>query len=329
MPIWSGGSGWSWPGFGAGGAGDPGRRGYTAGWFSLELDNLQAPVGFVTQIDGGTFRTDPVSAYRGTDQWVGKDPGKPKFDEFSIGIGMPNSVRLFNWVKSSIENRPERHSGALVGFDNFFNKRERSRRVFTDALISEITFPGLDAATASPANIILKIAPELLKYEQGYSTFNAQQARDESLKQKRWSTQNFGFRLDGFWGGGTQRNARIESFTIKQSILENHLGNALTPTKYGGRVEYPNLVVTFGEGNMSDWYHWYEDTLAGKITRRTGAITWLSADLRNELMRLTLDGVTLLNLEIERYEAGKEQIARAKATLAVEGMDLFAGYGTV
>jgi phage tail-like protein len=332
MGIFSLGSGWSWsPGGGSGGGtGAPGRRGYTAGWFALEMDNQALPVGFVTQMDGGSFRSEPIQHQTGQDQFIAKYAGKPKYDDISIGIGMPNSSRLFNWVKSSIENVPERHGGALVGYDNFAGQAERSRRVFTDALISEITFPSLDAASNQPANISLKIAPETLTYQRGSSRLNAAQARDEAIKQKRWSCANFGLRLDGFWGQGSQRNAKIESFTIKQTIMENPAGDRLENTKWAGRVEYPNLVVTFDEGNMADWYAWFKDSsLEGKITRRTGAISWYAPDMKTELMRLNLDGVGLLNLEVERYEAGKEQIARVKATLFVETMQLQAGAGNV
>jgi hypothetical protein len=321
------GSGWSWsPGGGAGGAGDPGRRGYTAGWFALELDGGM-PVGFVTQIDGGQFKSEPIQNPTGKDPFISKYAGKPKYEDINIGIGMPNSARLFGWVKSAIENRPERHNGALVGFDNFFGRQERSRRVFHEALISEITFPTLDAANNSPANINLKISPERLTYERGSRRFDAQQARDEAIKQKRWSSANFGFRLDGFWGAGAKRNAKIESFSIKQTIMENAMGNRLENTKEPGRVEYPNLSISFGESYMNDWYAWFQECVQGKVTRRTGAITWFAPDMKTELMRLNLDGVGLLNLEVERYEAGKEQIARAKATLFVEGMTLQSGAG--
>jgi len=334
MPIWSGGSagGWSWiPGLGGGGgAASPGRRGYTAGWFALEMDNQAVPVGFVTAIDGGGFTSEPIQNPTGKDQFISKYSGKPKYDDITIGIGMPNSSRLFSWVKSAVENKPERHTGALVGFDNFFNKQERSRRTFYDSLISEITFPGLDAANNQPANISLKISPEVLKYERGSSTFNAQQARDEAVKQKRWSCSNFGLKLDGFWGQGAQRNARIDSFTIKQSMMENSTGNRLENSKEPGRIEYPNLSVSFDEGYMADWFAWFQDcSVNGNVTRRTGAISWYAPDMKTELMRLNLDGVGLLNLQVDKYEAGKEQIARAKATLFVESMTLQAGAGNV
>ena len=89
MGIWSFG-GWTWtPTSGsAGSSGATGRRGYTAGWFALEMDNQALPVGFVTQIDGGSFKSDPVQNPTGADQFISRYAGKPKYEDITIGIGM-------------------------------------------------------------------------------------------------------------------------------------------------------------------------------------------------------------------------------------------------
>jgi hypothetical protein len=310
--------------------GTTGRRGYSAGWFALEMDNQPIPVGFVTSVDGGHFRSNPVHNPSGDTQFTPKYSGKPTYEDITIGIGMPNSWRLFNWVKSSIENRPERHTGAIVGYDNFAGQQERSRRVFTDALIQEVRFPALDAASTQPANITLKICPETLVYQPGLTRLNPGLARDEVIKQKQWSCANFGMRLDGFWGQGSQRNAKIEPFTLRQSIMENHSGDRLEPTKWAGRVEYPHITITFDEGYVNYWYKWYRDSsINGRVLRRTGAISWYAPNMRSELMRLEMDGVGLLNLEIERWDAHKDGMARGKATLFVEKMNLVPGLGNV
>ncbi len=333
MPTISSGSGWDWfSGASGGGGGGVGtnRRGYVAGWFALEMDNQNVPVGFVTQISGGQFHADTLKQDRGNDLFTAKQPGIIRYEDISVGIGMPSSMKLFNWVNSALRNKPERHTGALVAFDNFANRRERARRVFDSALLSEITFPTLDASTTTtPANITLKISPETLRYEQGGSVFQAQQARDEALKQKLWSTANFGLRIDGIWDGGVKTNSRIDSFTIRQQIMRHRAGNRLDANIYPGKIEYPNIVVSFGEENMNHWYRWWKDNLARNVTRRTGSISWYAPNQHTELMRLNLTGVGLLNLEIDSYEAGKTKMSQAKATLFVEGMELQRGAGNV
>jgi phage tail-like protein len=330
MTTISFGSGWDWFSGGGGGALGGNRTGYVAGWFALELDNQNVPVGFVTQIDGAQFHTDHIANHTGDPSFVSKQPGILKYEEVTIGIGMPSSMKLFNWVNSALRNQPERHHGALVAFDNFAKRRERARRVFDGAMLSEISFPALDASsTTTPANITLKISPQTLRYELGGSVFQPQQARDEALKQKLWSTANFGFRVDGIWGGGIQRNTRVDAFCIRQHMLRHRAGNRLEADLYPGKLEYPNLVVSFGEEHINEWYRWWKENLAGTITRRSGAISWYAPNLTTELMRLNLSGLGLLNLEIDKYEAGKEKMAQAKATLFVEGMALQRGAGNV
>ena len=127
------GSGWNWSQGSSGSSsqantGTGGRSGYTAGWFALEMDNQAVPVGFVTQMDGGAFRSDAIENPIGSDPFIAKFAGKPKYDDITIGIGMPSTARLFQWVASAVSNRPERHTGALVGFDNFAGRRERDRK---------------------------------------------------------------------------------------------------------------------------------------------------------------------------------------------------------
>ena len=57
----------------------------------------------------------------------------------------------------------------------------------------------------------------------------------------------------------------------------------------------------------------------------------MAIDLCNktELMRIEMAGVSLVSVEIDKYEAHKEAIAMAKATLNIEQFTLKPGKGTV
>ena len=61
----------------------------------------------------------------------------------------------------------------------------------------------------------------------------------------------------------------------------------------------------------------------------TGVITYYATDSKSELMHIELAGVSLASVELDKYEAQKEAIATVKATLAIEGMTLKTGEGTV
>jgi phage tail-like protein len=303
------------------------KAAYFGGRFVLELDDKK-PVGFVTSIDGGQFKADPVASMVGSDQIVTRYAGKPKYDDITITVGMAMSPSFWKWVKASLDNKPERRSGAIVGYD--FNNCERTRRTFSNALISEVTFPALDAASKSGALLTVKFTPERLAYVDGdNSKLRMDQALNEAVKQKRWLASNFKFGLEKFKGDDSLRNAKIEAFTVKQNVINNPVGPELESRKEVGRLELPSLQVSFAETQMKTWSDWFDKTvLKGNPEQTTGAISYLASDYTTELMRVDLQNVGLASLEIEKYEAGKEGIARVKATLWVEALTVNPGKGT-
>src|SRR5262245_43570724 len=120
---------------------------YSGGRFTLELDQKK-PVGYVQSIDGGHFKSEAVSSFVGGiagekegDFLVTRDPGRPKYEDVSITVGATMGQAFWEWISSTLQGKPQRRDGALVGYD--FNNRERSRRSFQRALIAEVGFPGL------------------------------------------------------------------------------------------------------------------------------------------------------------------------------------------
>jgi phage tail-like protein len=311
------------------------RPAYTGGRFTLELDQKK-PVGFVNSIDGGNFKADTITSLYGgltdkeNDFFATRYPSKPKYDDFSITVGATMSDPFWKWIKSTIENKPERRDGALVGYD--MDGKERSRRNFQRALISEVGFPALDAASKGGAFLTVKISPELLTYQDGDgSSLSYSGAKDETSKQKKWMASNFRVDIDAMKGKSqTYRYTKVEAITIKHNVITNHVGSERNPRKEVGKIELPSLGVTFSEDNLEEWMKWYDESVVkGNYQDCNAAITYLSTDLRSELMRLEFTGVGLTNLDIEKYEAGKEATAKVKASFYVEGMTLKPGQGNI
>ena len=308
---------------------------YTGGRFTLELDDKK-PVGFVTSIDGGQFKSEAVvSAYGaqrsgqvGGEFMTDRFPGKPKYEDISITVGMAMSPAFWSWVADTVNNKPSRRNGALVGYD--FNNKERSRRTFYRALISEVAFPGLDAQSKSAATLTIKISPESLEWKAGDdSKLQMSQALDEMTKQKKWLTSNFGLVLNKFPGDRSIRNGKIEAFTVKQNVIVNPVGPDRESRREPGRIELPQLQVTFPEANLDRWMDWYKKSVVeGNYEETSGALHYYASNNdATELMRIEMDRIGLLGLETEKYEAAKEGIAKVKATLYVGSMKLVSGSG--
>jgi phage tail-like protein len=310
--------------------GGPGRHNaYTGGRFALELDQRKQ-AGFLTAIDGGHFKGDPVTSMVGADNYVTKYTGKPKYDDITITIGMAMSPSFWQWVAGSLAGKPERRNGALVHYD--FDFYERSRRTFYGALISEIQFPALDAAQKQAASLAVKFTPERLEFKKGDgSRLKRDGAPDEAAKQKKWLSSNFRFELERFKGDESLRNIKLESFTVKQNVIDNPIGYELETRKEVGRLELPQLVVTFSEHKASEWMKWY-DAAVVKGNRKdqytTGVLTYYdSSPKREELMRIEIGGVSMASLEVDKLEGHKEGIANVKVTLNIEAFKLVPGKG--
>lgn len=307
-------------------------RPFTGGQFMLELDG--SPVGFLSSVDGGHFKSDEVKYQTGVTEYlnlVTKYPGKPKYDDITFSVGMSNSPDFWDWIKATLDNDPERRNGAIVAFD--YKHRERQRRTFYGALISEIGFPSLDASSKTPAQLTIKIAPERLRYKEGDGTHRGgvSYGQGEMEKQKMWLCNNFNFSLDRFKGDPSLMNAKIEGFTIKQGINANPIGRMLETQKYAGLVETPNIQVSFPQSQAKPWMEWYEKCVRhgnyiGELT--TGSIEYYASDGESLLMTLHLDNVGITSLEFDKLEAHKEGIAKVKATLYVESIRLEKGDGT-
>lgn len=306
------------------------RKTYTGGRFAFEFDD-KASAGFVSGIDGAHFKAEPITYQQGSDFFVTKYAGRAKYDDITINVGAAMSPPFWKWVESSLAGKPQRRNGALVGYD--FNFCERSRRSFFSGLIAEIGFPALDASSKNAATLSVKITPEYIEYKKGDGhKLSGGQAQDQMTKQKRWLTSNFRFTLDRFKGSDAMSSVKVEAFTVKQNIIDNPVGTEKHSRKEVGRLELPQIVATFPEHQMELWMKWWDESVAKgdrKDNYTTGVITYYASDSSTELMHIELSGVSLVSLELDKYEAHKEAIATAKATLNIEGLTLKTGEGTV
>ena len=308
---------------------DANETAYVANRFALELDDKKS-AGFVSAIDGAHFKANPIKQNVGNTNHVTIYSGKPSYDDITVTVGMAMSPAFWKWIKASLDNKPERRTGALVGYD--FNNLERSRRTFYGALISQVKFPALDATNKTTATISVTISPERLEFKKGdNSKLKQETAPDETPKQKRWLTSNFRFELDRFKGDESMHTLSVDSFTVKQNIIQQNIGYELESRKAVGRLELPQIVVSFPEHKGHEWIKWYEQAIVKgnrKDQTTTGVLTYYSTD-RKELMRLEMAGVSLASIEVDKYDSKKDSIANITATLNIESMSLVPGMGNV
>lgn len=298
------------------GAAGPGR-GYVAGRFALELDGVL--MGFVQSAEGGHAYSDVVSERVGPERIQRKHIGNVKYEDITIKVGANMPKAFYQWMQETMAGQSSRKNGAIIAAD--YNYRETERLTFTNALITEISFPTLDASSKDPAYITIKISPETTRRKQP----SGKQLQPVGSKQKQWLPANFRLRIDGL-EQATSRVNKIEALTVKQKVVADAVGESRDYEIEPTTLEIPNLVVTVAGQEADAWYDWADSFIIagenGADKEKNGTLEFLAPNLKDVLFSLNFQHLGIFKLTPEKVEAGAEQIRRIKAEMYVEEMTL-------
>lgn len=295
------------------------ERTYAAAHFALELDGKKDDVGLFRSIEGGSIKADVMTYQNGAnyDRW--RQLGKPKFEDIKVSVGMSMSKPFYNWISEFFTGAGTRKTGAILAAD--YNYETRARRDFSEALIKEITFPKLDGTDKSPAYLGVSIAPENIEFKPGDGQKLA--VLENVRTQKQWTACNFRFKLDGFSTTDVGRVVKIDSFTIKQNIVEHHMGGFRGPIKCPSQMDFPSLTFYVPESDAGKYMeHFTKRGVQGEVPGRlTGAIECFDNDQNKKvLFRVTFAGADITGIQPEKSDAGSEEIKLVKIDLYTESM---------
>ncbi|HBP89216.1 MAG TPA: hypothetical protein DD706_16130 [Nitrospiraceae bacterium] len=248
-----------------------------------------------------------------------------KHEEITVECGMGMRPSFYEWIRSSWTVSPKTkskanraRSGEVISAD--FDYKAQRAIIFSTALITECTFPAFDASSKEPAYLTIKWNPERLRHEK---LTGERISAKTGTKTRKWLTSGFTFTLGDL---PCDRVSKIDSFSLKQTVIEDRAGKTRTRTKQPGKLEVPNLKVTFSATDAGSWEDWFTSfVIDGKCTdsdELNGQITILGHDHKEVLGRIELSHVGIISLEPARYNAKKEKITRMAAELYVEEMKL-------
>jgi phage tail-like protein len=293
------------------------NRVYAAAHFALELDSKKE-VGLFRSIEGGGLRADVMSHQTGGtfDRW--RQLGKPKYEDIKLQVGMAMSKPFYEWISAFFRGEAKRKNGAIIAAD--FSYKERARRVFTEAIIKEITFPKLEGSDKGAAYMNVALAVENIEFMKGTGEELPHPKGFDA--QKSWSASRFRIELNDF-PGATAGCSKIESFTIKQNILEHNVGGRRSTIKTPSNIDFPNLVFYVPEAHAQPLVDRCNARAAkGEIrpsAHMNGHITTYDNDGRN-LFTLNFGGADILSVSPDRSDASSEEIKQVKVEMYTESM---------
>jgi len=292
-----------------------GSHSFVSERYYLELDGRE--VGFVKSIDGGGISAEVIQERSGPDNFVHKHIGAPKYEEVAIEAGFSLDEALYEWIAQTWKAINQRKDISIYTLDHN-NKIQRQEDYF-NALISEVSFPKIDASSKETGFMSIKFAPEYTRYKNGSGKLGITQAKDQ---QKSWLLSNFRLNIDGLDGS---KVSQIASITVRQSFTQVAVGEMRDYLKEPTSVEFPNLAITLPESHAESWYEWHDDfVIKGNNSadkEKSGTLTLLSPNLKSVLARIDLRRMGIFKITDDKREANNDQIKRVTAELYVEQMD--------
>jgi hypothetical protein len=291
-------------------------RAYLAGHPFLRIDGLDA--GPLREADGGNPYGEVVLEPPAAGGVVRKHLGGVRYEDITVVAGSGMSRGFWSWLQDMTEGRALRRNGELVAAD--YNNKEQSVLAFDSALITEVTFPALDASSKENATLAVTLSPEVTRRRKGTG---AAASPKLGSRQKAWLASNFRFNLANL---PTQRVSRVDSFTIRQPIHETPVGGAREPERAVGALELSALVITLPESDAEPFFTWLDDFVVkgndSADKERTGSLQLLSPDLKSILFELAFQGVGITRITSEPGADGKETVPRVRVELYVETVKL-------
>ena len=288
------------------------KRAYAAGSYGIELDGVQA--GFLDDVDGGWISADVVNEKPGSDGVVHKHIGQVKYEDICVRSGATISDVLLDAVKAALDGTATRRNGTIVEYD--YNYKELSRLNFSNALITEIGFPALDASSKDAAYLTIRFTPETTAFLPGNGSLNGTPADQKSAK--KWLCSNFRLTIDGL---DCTRVNKVECLTVRQEVVDDSVGELRVTTLKPSTLDIPNLVVTLAQSAAQSFYDWHRSfVIEGKNSsdqEKSGAIEFLSPNLTEVLFKLEFSNLGIFRLTVDRT-AGNDTIQRAKAEMYCE-----------
>lgn len=220
---------------------------------------------------------------------------EPLIVEVSMGMGQP----MWEWIRASFEQGHATRSVELLAAD--FNHKAQVVREFSDAYLSEVSFPSTDGSSeeAGAMTVTLTDSESAGAGEGGRVRSVGPGAVSPSL---------------GMVLGGLPTQS-IEKLRWRHDVVEDEQGEVLS---------VPNLRLGISEADLEPWAAWHKsfviDGNCADSDELTGSIQFSSPDLSEELGTIQLRHVGLVALEQGAVEANKEEVARVTVELYVESM---------
>lgn len=272
--------------------------------FALELDGAAA--GLPRSAAGGDAVAEVVVESAGPDGIQRKHLGAVRYTDIVLTCGIAMEKPFWSWLADTVAGKSSPRDGTLRMLD--FDRKEREVATFTNALVTEIGLPALDAASKDTFLLTVRITAERVQRQRGSGASEAGTVKGG----KQALVSNFRVSLDGL---DLESVARVGPLTLRRPLAEE--------------TEIPDLELTLSEAGSASIVDWHRkfviDGSNSEADEKSGSIALLDPALRETLLQVDLAGVGIFALERTTAAGGTDAISRITTRMYCEEMRLLPG----
>lgn len=284
--------------------------------YALELEG--SAVGWLNSVSGGTPYADVTQDHESSDPYLRKHLAGVKYEDITITTGADMSAAFYDWLKDALDGKAQRKNGAIVAVD--YNGHVTQRLAFTDAVVTEVDLPALDASSKDAAKLTVKITPETTRR----ASVKNETVIVPTTSQKQWLASNFRLSIDGL-DNATSRVNKIEAIVVKQKMIkdQNHSHEAISEV---GPIDASNLTFTLPDSDAGAIYDWVDDFIVqgdnSSDAEKDGTLEFLAPDMKTVLFQFKLGHLGIFRLSAGEAETSSNAIRQATASMYVEEITL-------
>ena len=280
---------------------------------ALELDGIF--VSFIDFVEGGNAFADIVPEAVGPDMIQRKRPGPVRFEDIIIEVPLGgNSKPMNNLVTDFLTKNPVARNGVIRFGDISYS--EVKRLEFSNALLTEVTLPSLDAGIKDATRLLLRIIPQSTRLLGG--TGNKLPSSVPKASGGKVTRGNFRFNVQGL-ENACGRISKVDSIVARRSVAGAAVGQDRLKQSAPGVLDCSIVRITLPEADAGPFYSWFNDTVVKGTAggERAGLLEWL------DLNGTPVTAVQLGGLGIVHYAPEPVNIIRSESKLKVVQVDMY------
>jgi hypothetical protein len=289
---------------------------YSSGSVSLDVDGALTDV---RAVEGGNAVAEVLAEAGPSELPIAKRLGATRYEDIVLKVPLSVAPTFSAWINESLLKGPTTRSGAIVYSD--FNRIERKRLTFSNALISEIMLPICDASVKTPPQMTIRLTPEATRL-QGGSGKSTQAAIGAATK----IASNFRLNIQGL-ESATPFVTKIEGLGVKRMTQAGVVGQMKYKQLQSGPLDVQPVRILLPENQAAPYYSWFETFVikgggASGEGERQGLLEWLTPDLTTVVASVQLQNLGIFSYAPEPYSSGIETIAKVQVELYCERLSM-------